>query len=163
MYQGVRNDHFSKNLTCFVFLKHPFWDLPFCLITCETEFVLPFLFFRLNFWISSGFSENDSFEKGCGRKSTLRKRTKIVFDVCVTRWAENVDGYEKFLSAIAYIFEALEIIAYKMHLKRYPEWGVSNSASQKRAIVCLGILVDILFFIFDPFSRKFTGKIVSNK
>ena len=32
-YQGVRNVRFSENLTCFVFLKHPFWDLPFCLAT----------------------------------------------------------------------------------------------------------------------------------
>ena len=32
-YQGVRNFHFSENLTSFVFLKHLFWDLPFCLIT----------------------------------------------------------------------------------------------------------------------------------
>ena len=34
-YQRVRNVRFSENLTCFVFLKHPFWDLPFCLITNE--------------------------------------------------------------------------------------------------------------------------------
>ena len=32
-YQGVRNVRFSENLACFVFLKHPFWDSPFCLIT----------------------------------------------------------------------------------------------------------------------------------
>ena len=32
-YQGVRNVRYSENLTCFVFLKHPFWDSPFCLIT----------------------------------------------------------------------------------------------------------------------------------
>ena len=32
-YQGVRNVGFSENLACFVFLKHPFWDSPFCLIT----------------------------------------------------------------------------------------------------------------------------------
>ena len=32
-YQRVRNVCFSENLTCFVFLKHPFWDSPFCLIT----------------------------------------------------------------------------------------------------------------------------------
>ena len=32
-YQGVRNVRFSENMTCFVFLKHPFWDSPFCLIT----------------------------------------------------------------------------------------------------------------------------------
>ena len=32
-YQGVRNVRFSENLACFVFLKHLFWDSPFCLIT----------------------------------------------------------------------------------------------------------------------------------
>ena len=31
-YQGVRNVYFSENLACFVFLKHPFWDSPICLI-----------------------------------------------------------------------------------------------------------------------------------
>ena len=33
VYQGVRNVGFSKTLACFVFLEHPFWDSPFCLIT----------------------------------------------------------------------------------------------------------------------------------
>ena len=32
-YQEVRNVRFSENLACFVFLKHLFWDSPFCLIT----------------------------------------------------------------------------------------------------------------------------------
>ena len=32
-YQGVRNVRFFEDLACFVFLKHPFWDSPFCLIT----------------------------------------------------------------------------------------------------------------------------------
>ena len=32
----VRNVRFSRNLTYFVFLKHPFLDSPFCLITDET-------------------------------------------------------------------------------------------------------------------------------
>ena len=31
--RGVRNIRFSENLACFVFLKHSFWDSPFCLIT----------------------------------------------------------------------------------------------------------------------------------
>ena len=35
VYQGVRNVRFSENLMCFVFLKHPFRDSPFCLITDE--------------------------------------------------------------------------------------------------------------------------------
>ena len=29
----ARNVRFSENLACFVFLKHPFWDSPFSLIT----------------------------------------------------------------------------------------------------------------------------------
>ena len=28
---------FSENLACFVFLKHPCWDLPFCLITDDLQ------------------------------------------------------------------------------------------------------------------------------
>ena len=31
---------FSENSTCFVFLKHPFWDSPFCLITDEFDFLV---------------------------------------------------------------------------------------------------------------------------
>ena len=33
--QGVRNARFLENLACFFILKHPFWDLPFCLITSK--------------------------------------------------------------------------------------------------------------------------------
>ena len=36
-YQGVRNVYFSEILACFAFLKHPFWDSPFCLITDEFD------------------------------------------------------------------------------------------------------------------------------
>ena len=40
-YQGVRNVRYSENLASFVFMKHPFWDSPFCLITdvmqCSTR------------------------------------------------------------------------------------------------------------------------------
>ena len=37
-YQVVRNVRFPKNFACFVFLKHPFWYSPFCLITDEIYF-----------------------------------------------------------------------------------------------------------------------------
>ena len=36
-YQGVRNVRFSENLAGFVFLKHPFWDSPFFLITDDID------------------------------------------------------------------------------------------------------------------------------
>ena len=38
-YQGVRNVSFSENLACFVFLKHPFWNSPFCLIADVVKIV----------------------------------------------------------------------------------------------------------------------------
>ena len=34
-YQWLRNVHFPENFTCLVFLKQPFWDSPFYLITSE--------------------------------------------------------------------------------------------------------------------------------
>ena len=39
-HQGVRNARFSEKLACFFFLKHPFWDSPFCLITDEFLFLM---------------------------------------------------------------------------------------------------------------------------
>ena len=35
----VRNVCFSENLTCFIFMLPPFWDLPFCLITDDISYV----------------------------------------------------------------------------------------------------------------------------
>ena len=39
-FRGLRNVRSSENLACFVFLKHPFWNSPFCLITDEIQFSL---------------------------------------------------------------------------------------------------------------------------
>ena len=46
-YQGVRNVHFSENLAHFVFLKHPFWDSPFYLITNEVHNLIGLIPFSL--------------------------------------------------------------------------------------------------------------------
>ena len=39
-YQGVKNVRFSENLPCFLFLKHSFWDSPFCLLTDEFLYLI---------------------------------------------------------------------------------------------------------------------------
>ena len=36
-----KNEHFSENMACFVFLLPPVWDMPFCHITDELPFHLP--------------------------------------------------------------------------------------------------------------------------
>ena len=58
-YQGVRNVCFSEILACFAFLKHPFLDSPFYLITDDFQYVMHkpiFIFFtnhNLDFTIVS--------------------------------------------------------------------------------------------------------------
>ena len=47
-YKHVR---FSENLACFVFLKHPFWDSPFCLIIDEKR-VKTKIYLNTTFWIA---------------------------------------------------------------------------------------------------------------
>ena len=37
MITWITTIRFSENLACFVFLKHPFWDSPFCLTTDEFQ------------------------------------------------------------------------------------------------------------------------------
>ena len=59
------------------------------------------------------------FLKGSKKRALLKKIVernqhygngqKIGFDICVTRWVENVDGYERFLLAITYIVKALKV------------------------------------------------------
>ena len=50
-YQGVRNVSFLENLACFVFLKYPFWDSPFCLII--DELIVTFLSISSPPWTKS--------------------------------------------------------------------------------------------------------------
>ena len=38
---------------------------------------------------------------------------KVIFNVCVTRWAENLDGYNYFLVTYPYIKEAVEEVFEK--------------------------------------------------
>ena len=63
---------------------------------------------------------------------------KVIFDISVTKWVENVDGYERFLRVYSYIVETLEVIAHQLHLDKYPEWEDWDYGTRKRASACLG-------------------------
>ena len=43
IFYPLRNVRFSENLPCFVFLKHPFGDSPFCLITVNLRIVKSYI------------------------------------------------------------------------------------------------------------------------
>ena len=58
---------------------------------------------------------------------------QVVFNVCVTQWVEYLDGYSLFLLAYPYMVETLEVIAHKLHLAKYPNWGTWDSESRSRA------------------------------
>ena len=43
-------------------------------------------------------------------------------NVCITRWVENLHGYNQFLLAYSYIVEMLEVISHKLHVHKYSSW-----------------------------------------
>ena len=79
----------------------------------EIEFVLPFPFFYVSFGFLQGSKKMTLLKKVVEGNQHYRNGQKIMFDTCVTSLVEDVDGYERFFSAIAYIVEAFEVIAYK--------------------------------------------------
>ena len=94
----------------------------------------------LTFWISSGFWENDSLEKDCGRKSTSRKRTKKWYSIFMWQDGSNTSMVMRgFYQLFAYIMQAPEVIAHEMHLEKYPDWRVWNTTSQNCSSACLSI------------------------
>ena len=60
------------------------------------------------------------FVRGSKKMSLLRdvvkenphflEHQKPIFDICFTRWVENLDGYNMFLIVYPFIIEALEIL-----------------------------------------------------
>ena len=83
------------------------------------------------------------FVRGSKKMSLLRdvvkknphfsEHQKPIFDICVTRWVENLDGYNMFLIVYPFIIEALEVMALKLNLDKYPEWSKFDEESQSRA------------------------------
>ena len=62
-----------------------------------------------------------------------------MFDLCVTRWVKNLDGYSIFLVTLPFIVETLEVIGYKLHLEKNQEWKEWDIESRKRATSLLCI------------------------
>ena len=44
---------------------------------------------------------------------------KVMFDLCVTRWVENLDGYSMFFVTLPFIVEPLEVTGHKLHIYIY--------------------------------------------
>ena len=66
---------------------------------------------------------------------------KVMFDLRVTRWVENLDGCSMFLVTLPFIVETLEVIVYKLHLEKYQEWKEWGIESRKRAPSLLVIFI----------------------
>ena len=58
---------------------------------------------------------------------------KVMFDLCVTRWVENLDGYSMFLVILPFIVETLEVIVPKLHMEKYQEWKEWDIESRRGA------------------------------
>ena len=76
------------------------------------------------------------FVRGSKKMSVLRdvvkenpyfsEHKKTIFDICVTWWVKNLDGYNMILIIYRFIIEALQVMALKLHLENYPEWSWVN-------------------------------------
>ena len=97
------------------------------------------------------------------------RQQKVIFNVCITRWVENLDGYNQFLLAYPYIAEALEVISDKLHLQKYPNCRQWDNESRRRTSALLaGIaafefctvwttVVRSLFYLGGP-NKKIQGR-----
>ena len=73
---GVRNVRFSEDSACFLLLKHPFWDLPFCLITDDLWYVEKEQFFSRNIYTITYSIKKSVFESSMEEIGLLILRKK---------------------------------------------------------------------------------------
>ena len=62
-----------------------------------------------------------------------------MFDLCVTRWVENLDGYSMSLVTLPFIVETLQVIGQKLHMGKYQEQKEWDIEFGRRAASLLGI------------------------
>ena len=97
------------------------------------------------------------FVRGSKKMSILRdvvkenphfsEHQKPIFDISVTRWVENRDGYDVVLIVYPFIIETLEVMALKLNLEKYPERSKFDQESRSRANRVLGSLGNFRFLI----------------
>ena len=75
------------------------------------------------------------------------RQQKVIFSACITRWVENLDGYNQFLLTYPYIVEGLEIIYHKLHLEKYPNWRKWETESRRTPSALLAGIATLDFFI----------------
>ena len=73
------------------------------------------------------------FVRGSKKMSLLRdvvkenphfsEHQKSIFDICLTRWVENLDGYNMFLIVYPFIIDAVEVMELKLHLEKQRGWS----------------------------------------
>ena len=66
---------------------------------------------------------------------------KPIFDICVCRWVENL------VIVYPFIIEAREVMAFKLHLVKYPEWSKFDQESRSCANRVLASFRNFLFLI----------------
>ena len=91
---------------------------------------------------------------------------KVIFNVCVTRWVENLYGYSDFLLTYPYIKEVLEEI-----FEKYLNWPDWDDESRKRAAsaltrisnfelcVVFTAIVKSPFYLESPFFERLKTKV----
>ena len=77
------------------------------------------------------------------------RNEEVIFNVCITRWIEELHGYNHFLPAYPCIVEALEVISNKPHLEKYPNWRQWDTESRRAGSALVAGIAKHLSFLID--------------
>ena len=75
------------------------------------------------------------------------RQQKVIFNVHITRWEENLDRYNQFLLVYPDIVDAPEVISHKLHLEKYPKSCQWDTESRRMASALLAGIATFEFCI----------------
>ena len=108
-HQGVRNVRLSENLACFVFLKQPFWDLPFCLVMDH-----------ISVFLGTDFSFFGQKKDLSGDNSYLFRTIFALCLVCLCNWLISLTLCKLFSRSV--LFVTLRVVFYVNPRLKY--WSI---------------------------------------
>ena len=88
-------------------------------------------------WIKTS-PKREGFLKEICRRETTDNRAFSLFNVCVTRWVENIDGWERFSTIHPFLVLLCEIIVYGN--VEYPTDGEWSAEDKRNALAYLKVI-----------------------
>ena len=89
-------------------------------------------------WSIKTSPKREGFLKEICRRETTDNRAFSLFNVCVTRWVENIDGWERFSTIHPFLVLLCESIVYGN--VEYPTYGEWSAEDKRNALAHLKVI-----------------------